>query len=538
MNRQRKPSIGLCLIGLLGLSLSGLSNIAQAQLHQNLFIGNAKALALGNAVTADPPGIDSIHFNPSGLTKLKGRQYQMKGIFATVDIRGEFNSTPEYDALLASAGLDDPLRNTESEVESLSILLPQIGVVDLPFAATVLGGYSYQPPGGDITFATAVYSPLIFGYTRADDDDGRFQGQSLALTRLTYFSPTVAFQVNDEWSVGASIGFSYMGFYLDIPLRAPNPVVAAVSQLQNDVCVAGTVEFPIDLCGGDVSPFGVLATIEGKLEETFSPSINIGVTWEPTPWFSWGFVYQSEAAMTLKGDITVTWGEEITGVINGIRGSLEQQGTTGQALIDLMGLEDSEQTTTGATLNLTHPAHAATGISVRVTPRWKVNIDVKWTEFSVWDQWEFKYDNEIPLLMIAGPLSQNMMNQEHLVFNRQNHDVTTWAIGMEYQYSDALALRIGYEPRTSPVPDDKRDFVLPLGDTTLIAIGLHYRTLDGGEWDFALAHVYSEQDIEANSSTNINTLATDNLVYNPYAGIDVKTVVDSYMFELSYATEF
>jgi len=535
MLNKRLP-IGPTLTLLLALSL--VCHSAQAQLHQNLFIGNAKALALGNAVTADPPGIDSIHFNPSGLTKLKGRQYQLKGIFATVDIKGEFNSTPEYDAQLASNGFDDPHRNTTSQVESLSILLPEFGVVDLPFAATVLGGYSYNPPGSDITFATAVYSPLIFGYSRSEEDDGRFQGNTLALTRLTYFSPTIAYQINDAWSVGASIGFSYMGFYLDIPLRAPNPVVAGASQIQQAVCQNGTVDFPLNICAGEISPFGVLATIEGKLEESFSPSFNVGVTWEPTPWFSWGFVYQSEAAMTLKGDISVTWGKDISMFIDGLREDLEHQGAAGHALIQFMGLEDSVQTTTGAELELTHPAHAATGISIRLTPRLKVNADIKWTEFGIWDLWEFKYDEEIPLLMIADPLSHGMMNQEHLVFNRQNHDVTTWAVGLEYQFSDALAFRMGYEPRTSPVPDDKRDFVLPLGDTTLMAVGLSYQSSDGGVWDFALAHVYSEQDIKANTSTNINTLATDNLVYNPYAGMDVKTVVDSYMFELSYSTEF
>ena len=37
------------------------------QLGQNLTIANAKALSLANAVTADPPGPDSLHFNPAGL---------------------------------------------------------------------------------------------------------------------------------------------------------------------------------------------------------------------------------------------------------------------------------------------------------------------------------------------------------------------------------------------------------------------------------------------------------------------------------------
>src|SRR5256885_11955511 len=44
---------------------------AQASFTEN--IGTSPvAMSLGNAVTADPPGTDSIHFNPAGLTHLKG----------------------------------------------------------------------------------------------------------------------------------------------------------------------------------------------------------------------------------------------------------------------------------------------------------------------------------------------------------------------------------------------------------------------------------------------------------------------------------
>ena len=44
---------------------------ARAALTENLTT-NVTAMALGNAVTADPPGIGSIHFNPAGLARLEG----------------------------------------------------------------------------------------------------------------------------------------------------------------------------------------------------------------------------------------------------------------------------------------------------------------------------------------------------------------------------------------------------------------------------------------------------------------------------------
>lgn len=53
---------------------------AHAQLAQNLTIGSPKAMALGNAVTADFTGIDSVHYNPAALSKLKGRQTTVKFI--------------------------------------------------------------------------------------------------------------------------------------------------------------------------------------------------------------------------------------------------------------------------------------------------------------------------------------------------------------------------------------------------------------------------------------------------------------------------
>ena len=55
-------------------TLSLCSGVVQAQLAQNLTIGSPKAMALGNAVTADSTGIDGVHYNPATLSKLKGRQ--------------------------------------------------------------------------------------------------------------------------------------------------------------------------------------------------------------------------------------------------------------------------------------------------------------------------------------------------------------------------------------------------------------------------------------------------------------------------------
>ncbi|MBE0844448.1 outer membrane protein transport protein, partial [Escherichia coli] len=53
----------------------------------DLTIGNPKAMALGNAVTADETGIDSVHYNPAALTRMKGRQATVKLLTGVMDIR-------------------------------------------------------------------------------------------------------------------------------------------------------------------------------------------------------------------------------------------------------------------------------------------------------------------------------------------------------------------------------------------------------------------------------------------------------------------
>lgn len=77
---------------LAALVASLMSGGVQAQLVQNLTI-HPKALALGNAVTADPPGIMAIHYNPAGLTKLDGRQLEVNLLSIYLGCRRRFHGT-------------------------------------------------------------------------------------------------------------------------------------------------------------------------------------------------------------------------------------------------------------------------------------------------------------------------------------------------------------------------------------------------------------------------------------------------------------
>lgn len=517
-----------------------LCDAAQAQLAQNLLIGNAKALALGNAVTADPPGVDSIHYNPAGLTRLKGQQRMLKLIVADVSIEGEFTSTPEYDCIFDEACAlathnvpaiqqQDSARNSSSEVEKFAIYVPGMGVTELPFIVAPLGGASYQPPEGNLTFATSVYAPLILGYVRDENDPGRFYGSEMGLSRITYFSPTVGWKYSDTLQFGFGFGFSYFGAGLTLDYRAANRLVGGLAILFQDDSGEAAPGSPVDLIksafdNGEISPFDEVFTLEADLNEAISPTVNFGALWEPTSWLTLGLVYQSESSDRLEGDIAVNLNPDVVNFIDNIPGAL--------AILNLD--ENRGQIDTTGYLNITMPQHLAVGASLQLTPKWKFNVDWKWTETSVWDEFAFYFDENLPVLAALQTVGIDGVQANALIIPRGYEDASNFAFGLEYQYNDKLALRAGYEPRKSGIPSYRQDFLIPLGDFDLYGLGAAYRMSNTETLDIALGYLNSDQKIRSGTSTNGNNTRGDNFVYNPSAGMDVRSKLEATLLEFTY----
>jgi hypothetical protein len=66
MKKIRKTHHRGMLLPWVGALLLVLTGTVQAQLATNISI-DLRALSLGNAVTADPPSISAVHYNPAGL---------------------------------------------------------------------------------------------------------------------------------------------------------------------------------------------------------------------------------------------------------------------------------------------------------------------------------------------------------------------------------------------------------------------------------------------------------------------------------------
>lgn len=542
--------------GLLGL-IALISLPAQADLATNLSI-DIRALSLGNAVTADPPGVSAIHYNPAGLTHLEGRHLDFQIFSAAMNISADYSAPAGYGVFGYS---DDPVvcsdrphdgqdacanfRTAHSKVTGISLYVPVIDdIVDLPDgmpAAAPLFGFSIKPPGSKFTFANGFYAPMVAGFHRPNGDPGNFLGQKAALERFTYLSPSVGYQINDSWSIGGSVGLSYQAVAMDTDFRSPNELLGLLRMIDEQVCppFKGESNIVVDLfllgfCNAKtgIGPFDNLASLQVSMEQSLSPTYNLGVLWEPNDDFAWGAVYQSEAKMHMHGKFSAQYGQGVQDVFNAVGGS-----PTGQILLAILGLPNYVPPTESGliSMDLVYPAHFQTGIKYMFMPDLQVNFDVGWTDYAQWDYFRFNFDRELAVLKLARLLAPGT-TPTSLQLPLGYQSPWGWKLGVEYSWNERLKLRAGFEPRNSAIPDNRRSTLVPINQAQLWGSGIGYQFDKDTTIDLTAAYLYSHDRVPANTSLDLNATGLNHIVYNPYAGLDVSTQANIIILGLAYRT--
>jgi len=513
-----------------------------AQLGQSMLL-DPKALSLGNAVTADPPGMMSIHYNPAGLTKLDGRQIGFTLLNVILKSSAVFNLPEDYDGEGELLNFeDDPVIGHESEAIP-GLFIPGVGIfpLHLPVATVPSFGISINPPGSKFTFATATYLPMVAGFVKeAPDDPGRYQAKQLAMQRVTYLSPSFGYKVNDELSVGASFLLSHQAFAIEQDARGVNILMAATELIQDAFgCEEGgggddpLVPF-ISMCGGRVGPYRDIGTLSMALENRLATSYNLGVLWEPTDWFAWGASYQSESKSTLSGEFEMDYSRDFAGFFSGFRGSL-----FGAIIGAMFQLPTGKSKETGyVSTEFTYPQHFQTGIKLRLFDRLQLNIDAGWTDYDEWEYFLFNFDRQLDFLNAAKILAPTEVTATSLKQFLNYESVWSFGFGLEYQMSTRLKARIGYEPRETSIPDNKRNVMAPLGFAPMYGMGFGYRWDLDTEVDVSLSFMKSQEFIPAGESESLNTDCLTCLVANPYPGLDVETKLTVAAAGITFRTKF
>ncbi len=278
-------------IGLVTLLASSVSNAAMVE---NILAFNPKAYSLGNAVTADYVGIDSLQYNPAALVNLKagfstefrllgaplvqmvrrvsptltpqypGFNLFYRGItvrcdsafkpFAGIGIPSSISANPGRDPV--SGGLDPSIPSLNYNLPGDTCFGPELvnpngvflndpldrpssdmdRIFPIPGAIPLyLPNIGYKPSEDSrIAFAAQIFSnaPLpTMGY----DKSGVEVLEKLGLMRFT-FTPGMAFQVTDKLSVGGALRVSKSSLQAYVDLEGHSQLFGFLNAVVNDMC--------------------------------------------------------------------------------------------------------------------------------------------------------------------------------------------------------------------------------------------------------------------------------------------------------------
>jgi long-subunit fatty acid transport protein len=531
-----KPAVKLVLAAALSVLAP-----AWAGVTDNLAT-SATAMAMGNAVTADPPGIESIHFNPAGLARLSGTHHIDTVFIASIRNPNKFTTAPDIDI---GGFKDDPINGTSSGPVRQAVAIPFLGIpkARLPGVLVPGMGVSYNAPGSRWTFATMAYLSQAMSVDRSKDpnDPARFDGRLIQLQRLNYLSPSAAYKFSDTLSIGIAVPIAYTNFAINTDFRAPNKLLGTVGQLQKGLCPEGngtvidTLTF--GLCGGGpegmVDPFKRAANINFDMHASFDPTFNVGILWEPKKWLALGLVYQGGSTTAYRGNYMVHADPMLRSFVRGLNSSL-----LGPIVGAVTGMpqEIPEYQSGNMTAEIPFPWRVQAGIKLMATDYVQFNADVSYADWAKWNQLTFQFDQSVKLLEMARLFGY--ANSRQATFKMGFRSVVNYSFGTQINLTKKLSLRAGYEPRKSSIPGNQMSLLAPLPDTKLKSLGLRYRFDSGSEVNLTGSYIKGSYNIPARSNCNLNCDDFFNLIYNPYAATSVSGSLIVRYFGASYTQPF
>ncbi len=514
---------------------------ARAELTDNLLV-SPTAMSLGNAVTADPPGIESIHFNPAGLARMTGDTRTDSFFVASVRNSDALEAAPDLDI---GGFKGDPLSGTSSGPGRQALYIPIVGLLHfrLPGVALPSIGFTFNQPGSPFTFGTLAYVPMAYSLDRTanPNDPGRFDGALVDIQRLVYLSPSVGYKVSDTLRVGVSVPITYASIAINTDMRFPNKLLGTIGQLQQGSCPSGngtvfdTLLF--GLCGGGpagmLNPFQKAANFNVEMTAPFDPTINLGVLWEPTDWFALGAVYQSGTKSIYHGTYQFATDPMVRQFASGLNASL-----LGPILAATTGLPSQIPAVQSGNVisSIPYPSRVQLGVKFKPVDFLQFNMDVSYADWSKWNSLTLQFDQNVNLLELAHIF--RISNSTQLTLPLGFRSVVNYGFGMQAQVTDKLAVRVGYEPRKSSIPGNQLSLITPLPDTKLYGLGFQYKFDSGGSLNVGASYMKGTFNVPARSDCNLNCDGFFNLIYNPYAAMKVSGDLIVRYFGLNYTRPF
>ncbi|WP_137940115.1 outer membrane protein transport protein, partial [Chitinivorax sp. B] len=268
--------------------------------------------------------------------------------------------------------------------------------------------------------------------TKFDEDwSGRYTSLKTEMAAIN-IHPSVAWRLNDHWSVGAGLN----AIHIDADLSK-----ALDFRYEADIASM--------LLGQPVPMLDGKATMKGK---GWGYGVDVGAQFQLSPNTRLGAVWRSTVTPKVKGDYRVDIPTLYSQLAAGLGLSLESEVQKADARVKLpasLGLAWQQRLTTAMTL---HTAFQRTF----------------WSRF---DELRIRVDNTPDQVQVE-----------------RWRDANRYAVGINYQLSDALALKAGLALDQTPVPNARyRHPSVPDTDRTWLTLGMSYRTGAMGRLDVAMA---------------------------------------------------
>ncbi|MFZ3209866.1 MAG: outer membrane protein transport protein [Geobacteraceae bacterium] len=522
MKKILKPSLIVCMV--VASAIQSLSTpSAEAAFTEQVAI-DTRAMSLANNVTAAPPGILSVHYNPAGLSLLGDGSFASMGLSGAVSVRktSKFEKDPNFPGFFGNTFNDDPLAGAEGTSTSGRMYIPFYGAANALVQPTI--GFSHRTPGSKWTFAVAAYSPFSAGvYHGEKDDPSRFGGQALYQQHLIYAAPAVSYQVNKTLSVGASVGLGQTAMGANMDIRLPNELLSITKVLGDatkglQIPILSELTFPPPWFGGGVGPYDRIATVQVKLRNDFSPSFNLGFLWSPKEWFSFGTSYQSSITANLTGEYLFTYSDEWQRMTNWFGSSPLL--VIISSILSIPNVAVTQQS--GAvSAKVKFPQIVNFGIKLKPFNRLTILSDLHWADWSIVKEDKLVFDKSIQILQGSRILGYGGTGNT-LVLRRNFKDSWNWGAALEYQAFDWLTLRAGYENRKTSTQMAFFDLLTAVPDLDSYGAGFGIKLKNGVQIDIGGNYLVNRSyKIMNNGSVNLNFSSNfTKPVYNPYAGLN------------------
>ncbi len=356
-------------------------------------------------VAAVAEDASTVYGNPAGLTRLAGRSLSagMNVILPSADFTNEGS---------ASAFGGD-LGGTNAKAS------------DPGFVPNV---YLALPYRDNITLGFGVYAP--FGLTTEYSDDwvGRYHAVKSALA-IVAFNPTVAYRVNDQFSVGLGVAAYHGTVQLTSKVDLGGIVDPALSE-QHDM----TADF-----GGDDWSYGY----------------QLGVLFAPVDHLRLGFTFRSKIPIEFEGEADFSTPADLPAALGNVVDAAFYDGTI-SASSDL-------------------PENINLSVAYEANERWTFLGDVAWTKWSRFSELRIEYDE-------AG--------RGDVVQPEEWENSMRYAIGARYRQNAQLTWRVGLAIEQTPIPSaNLRTPRIPDNDRTWFTAGLSRAFGDRISADFSYGFV-------------------------------------------------